>query len=157
MKNKTYKLKAKTMKRTLIATAIFLLTALSVYSQQLDKWKTHTFLSDTSATTQDTVWIDTCETRYQYCILTVQDTGATYTDSIAVDVYDRALKIWCVQSVRKMADYDATSVTTLANVNANTQYFILNPAIWAVRVRLKNAKFVFKRTVKVSLLYKTYN
>jgi len=142
----------KTLLKMLIMSAV-LLTATISYGQA-DKWVDLDTLYQT-----DTIKSAELEGKYLYLIVSANaiDTGSgglATPDTVAVEYYEPTLKVWLACQLRELSefsDYDRIVLIT----GEIKSYLVLNPNVWALRVRLTNTDNTDKR-VKVSLMGKTY-
>lgn len=131
--------------------AIFLFTFLmilagSAHSQTLiDKM----VQSDTLVAGTDTLVVDTLNAKYQYVYVTVSDTGATNTDSVAFESWDSKLQAWV--RVGAVSMYDNTSISVTSSSNAVRMYLLNDTGIEILRQRLINVVYVAGRRVLTSL------
>lgn len=139
----------KTMKKLLIL--ILLLTAFGLNAQERDKWS-H---SDTIISGTDSLYVDTLYSKYQFAVLTVRDTGSTFTDSLQIEVLDMNYKTWSPVSVLDLSDgilYDYC----VAGAGLIRRFLIYDPNIYIFRVRLINTQYVAGRTTFISVMAKNY-
>lgn len=134
------------MKKLLILIAVFIVT--QSYAQQYDAW----FQSDTLIAGTDTLVTDTAKSTTKYIYLSVADTGATYTDSVAVEIYDEKLAEWVRVGLREVLTYTDYS---LASPGAGTtkMYLVLYAGLskyTIIRQRLLNAQYVAGRRTLTS-------
>lgn len=137
------------MKKLLIL--ILLLTAFGLNAQERDKWS-H---SDTIISGTDSLYVDTLYSKYQYAVLTVRDTGSTFTDSLQIEVLDMNYKTWSPVSVLNLSDgiiYDYC----VAGAGLTRRFLIYDPNIYIFRVRLINTQYVAGRKTFISVMAKNY-
>ena len=130
---------------------ILLLTAFGLNAQERDKWS-H---SDTIISGTDSLYVDTLYSKYQYAVLTVRDTGSTFTDSLQIEVLDMNYKTWSPVSVLNLSDgiiYDYC----VAGAGLTRRFLIYDPNIYIFRVRLINTQYVAGRKTFISVMAKNY-
>jgi hypothetical protein len=132
------------MKKLLL---LLLLTA-GIYGQT-DRWvQTDTLIAGT-----DSLVVDTLKGFTKYSVLSVKDTGSTYTDTVFVEVYDKMLATWIRIGVRNLLDYTDYQLAS-PGAGVDRMYLILFPAgskDIIIRQRLGNAQYVAGRRVLTSL------
>ena len=137
------------MKKTLLI--LFLLLTTSIFAQERDKWsKVDTLISGT-----DSLYVDTLYSKYEFVEVTVQDTGATYTDSIQVETLDMSYKVWTPIAVRDLSTFTDDDVM-IAGAGKTRRFLVLDPNIYIIRIRLINAQYVSGRMTKISIMAKSY-
>jgi len=154
------------MKKLLILLALCVIS-LHSYAQERDTWEKMTALTtDTTGSVQDedSMWVhgtpvttttDTLFSRYQYVLLTVQDTGTVFTDSLIIETLDMNYKVWSPVAVLNLSDgiiYDYC----IPGAGVTRKYLIYDPNIYIFRVRLLNSQIVQSRTVYLSYMAKKY-
>ena len=135
------------MKKLLL---LLLLTSVC-YSQHLDTY----IHSDTLIGGTDTLCVDTLSNRYLYVIITVSDTGSTYTDSVIVEEYDKVTASWVQLDVIDLGDHTDYTLCS-PGAGATHKYLIYNPSCDIIRQRLSNATFVNGRRVLTTLKATNY-
>lgn len=128
-----------------IIIAILLLIGTQAYSQRSNR----PVLSDTIVTGLDTIVVDTLNANWTNVYVTVNDTGATHTDSVAVESWDAELEIWV--RIGAWDTYTNTFVSVLAAVNTARKYLLDDKGIYILRLRLINAIYVSGRRVQTDL------
>jgi hypothetical protein len=129
-----------------IILAISLMLAVNAYSQDfMDKM----VQSDTLVAGADTLVVDTLNAKYQYVYVTVSDTGATHTDSVAFESWDRKLQAWV--RVGAVSMYDNSNISVTSSPNTVRMYLLNDTGIDILRQRLINVVYVAGRRVLTSL------
>lgn len=74
----------------------------------------------------DSIKVDTLAGKYNKIYLTVTDTGATYTDSLIIEIYNKRLAAWSRVGLTRLLDNAVTTATNQSNTTAiylvNTEY-----------------------------------
>lgn len=121
------------MKTLLIA--VFMLIAICVNAQQ-DKDARTLRATDTLIAQSDTLVVDTLTQYANKVYLMVQDTGATYTDSVVVETWNAQLQLWFSVGMVNMTTKVACANSNTPN--ANTMYELNINHFDIIRQRLIN-------------------
>jgi len=139
------------MKKLLFLFAICVLFLHTANAQERDKW----LHSDTLISGVDSIYVDTLSSKYQFVVVTIQDTGTTYTDSLQVETLDMNYKVWSPVAVRNLIDFTDTE-KLIPGAGSTRRYLVLDPNIWVIRIIRYNAQYVAGRTTYISIMAKNY-
>jgi len=144
------------MKKLLFLLALCVIS-LHSYAQERDVWERMTTLTiDTAGSVKPvTTSTDTLFSRYQYVVLTVQDTGSVFTDSLIIETLDMSYKVWSPVSVLNLSDgiiYDYC----IPGAGNTRKFLIYDPNIFIFRIRVLNTQVLQGRTIYLSIMAKNY-
>ena len=133
---------------------IFLiLLASNIFAQQIDRIDTLIFVTGAGDTT---AWFQ-LNGKYAFVYITVDDTGATYTDSIkAWNITKRLVKTDSVISAIDLWGRSGTTsnswFTATSNAGAITKYWVYDAYIDRLYLTWANATFVNGKRVKITIM-----
>lgn len=123
---------------------LFMLMAQTGYGQSLSyTGELHSLLP------ADSVATDTLEARYNYIVVTIEDTGASLTDTVKVYSYDIKLADWVQVGLRDLLTF--TDGEIAANANTTRSYLVLDPSVYMLRVVRTNISGLTGRRTRVTI------